>query len=297
MRARLIALYCLIVYILAWALQFAAIRTVGELESAAAKPWLAAGMFVPALVALAFVWSGPKTRHLLLWRPTWRMLPLLPAAVAVPTIFGLGTVAICEVAGWGKSGWFVFAPGGVTISGGGWLLGGGEQAWPIFLANVAVTAIAYAAISALAAMGEELGWRGFLQGPLIAKLGTTRGIVLLGLIWSFWHLPILLAGYNFPQTPMLGASVLFPVMLVSFSFFLGWLTLKSNTFWPAAMAHGAFNSISVGITGNLRMETPEVYRNLAQLAIMALFGLLFWSLLLARDRSKFRNVARQSMTA
>lgn len=295
MRVRVIVLYCLFVYILAWSLQFAAIRMVANLESSAAAPWLAAGMFIPALVALAFVWAVPATRNYLLWRPTWRMFPLLLVAVAVPALFGFGTLAICEAAGWGKSGWFAFATDGVTISGGGWLLGSGEQAWPKFLANVAVTAIVYAAISALAAMGEELGWRGFLQGPLIDKLGTTGGIVSLGLIWSFWHLPLLLAGYNYPQTPVLGALVLFPIELVSFSFFLGWLTIKSNSFWPAAMAHGAFNSIGVGVPSNLHMAMPDIYRNLAQLGVTVLFGLLFWLLLWSRDRNRPHNVAPLSM--
>jgi hypothetical protein len=39
-------------------LQFAAIHSVGNLESDGAKPWLASGMFIPALVALLFAWRA-----------------------------------------------------------------------------------------------------------------------------------------------------------------------------------------------------------------------------------------------
>jgi membrane protease YdiL (CAAX protease family) len=279
MRVRVIVSYCLIVYALSWSLQFAAIHSVGNLESDAAKPWLASGMFIPALVALLFAWKSPSVRAALRWKATWRMLPMLIFAVAVPTALAFGTVAVCEIAGWGKSGWFAFAQDGVTISGRPWILGGGFQSWPKFLANVAATGFFYAAISGLVAMGEELGWRGFLQGALIAKLGATRGIILLGLIWSFWHLPILLAGYNYPDYPLLGAFILFPVTLVAFSFFLGWLTLNANTFWPAALAHGAFNSIGTGVVNNLHMTVPHIYEDLSNLGITVLVGLVYWTLL------------------
>src|SRR5690606_23069025 len=122
------------------------------------------------------------------------------------------------------------------------------QPWPAFIANVALTGMWFALFNATVAVGEEFGWRGFLQGHLIARMGTTDGIVLLGFIWSMWHLPSLLAGYNFPEYPLLGATVLFPVQLIAASFFLGWLTLRAGSFWPAAIAHGATNSIQEGVT-------------------------------------------------
>ncbi|HWA89359.1 MAG TPA: CPBP family intramembrane glutamic endopeptidase [Rhizomicrobium sp.] len=279
MRTRAIVFYCLIVYALGWSLQLAAIHIVGDLESDAARPWLGAAMFGPGLVALLFAWASKDFRAALKWRPTWRMWPAFLVAVLVPTVIAFGSVAICLAFGWGTPGWFRFASSGVTISGGPWLLGRGVQAWPLFLANVAATGLAYAAFNALFAMGEELGWRGFLQGALTQKLGTARGIALLGLIWSFWHLPGLLAGYNYPQYPVLGAFVLFPVMLVAVSFFLGWLTIRTGTFWPAAIAHGAGNSIEEGVFANLHLTAPQLAADLTRLALTVLFGLLFWGLL------------------
>lgn len=283
MRIRVVIFYCLVVYALGWSLQFAAIHaTGGNLESDAAKPWLVGVMFGPALVALLFVWRIPSTRGALKWKPTWRMWPAFAIAVAVPTLIAFGTVAACELTGWGDAGWFVFTRNGVAVSGGPWLLGRGMQGWPSFGANVAVTGFAYAAFSSLFAIGEELGWRGFLQGQLVAGLGPTRGILLLGLIWSFWHLPALLSGYNYPEYPVLGGFVLFPITLVAASFFLGWLTLRTNTFWPAAMAHGATNSIEEGVVSNLHMNMPHLYEDLLRLGFTVAFGLVFWMLLYRR---------------
>lgn len=41
------------------------------------------------------------------------------------------------------------------------------------------------------ALGEEPGWRGFLQPRLQDRFGAMRGTLLLGAIWSVWHLPLL----------------------------------------------------------------------------------------------------------
>jgi membrane protease YdiL (CAAX protease family) len=37
---------------------------------------------------------------------------------------------------------------------------------------------------------EELGWRGFALKPLLDRFGFTRASLLIGVIWSFWHLPL-----------------------------------------------------------------------------------------------------------
>jgi hypothetical protein len=59
----------------------------------------------------------------------------------------------------------------VTINGGPWLLGIGRQAWPVFIANVLVTGIAYSAIS-----GSEPGVSSL--GPV--QRHKTVGVGILG---------------------------------------------------------------------------------------------------------------------
>lgn len=280
MRGRAIALYCLLTYALGWSLQLVAIRlSGGDLESDVATPWLIATMFTPMLATVVFLLVHRPSRAGLLWKPTWRMIPMLLAAVLIPTLIAFAVLAVITGMGWGESGWFSFTGEGATIAGGPWLLGQGAQAWPLFLANVLVTGAAFAGMSGLAAVGEEFGWRAFLQGQLIARLGVGRGVILLGLLWAFWHLPGLLSGYNYPETPLLGALVIFPVELVAVSLFMAWLTLSARSFWPAVIAHGAGNSIQEGVIGNLQLNGPRLYEDLTTMGVTAGVGMLCWAAL------------------
>ena len=44
----------------------------------------------------------------------------------------------------------------------------------------------YLMIGGVSTLGEELGWRGFLQGSL-RPLGRVRGYLLVALMWEMWH--------------------------------------------------------------------------------------------------------------
>ncbi|MCC5427122.1 CPBP family intramembrane metalloprotease [Clostridium botulinum] len=48
-------------------------------------------------------------------------------------------------------------------------------------------------------LGEEYGWRYFLQSALQEWIGKRKGIILLGIIWGIWHLPLNLFYYS-PKT-------------------------------------------------------------------------------------------------
>lgn len=39
-------------------------------------------------------------------------------------------------------------------------------------------------------IAEELGWRGFAQPRLQARIGTAPAGLVIGLIWSLWHIPL-----------------------------------------------------------------------------------------------------------
>ncbi len=91
------------------------------------------------------------------------------------------------------------------------------------------------------ALGEEIGWRGFLV-PELAKVTSFTGVGLIsGLMWAAWHYPsILFSNYN-EGTPAWYALTCFTVMVVSSGFIAAWLRMRSGSVWPAAIYHGAHN--------------------------------------------------------
>ncbi len=98
-------------------------------------------------------------------------------------------------------------------------------------------------INMIFALGEELGWRGYLL-PKLMPLGQWPAILLSGAIWGIWHAPTtILHGYNFPQHPYLGVLVGL-VGFILLGTILSWLYLKARSPWIAALCHGAFNAIA-----------------------------------------------------
>jgi membrane protease YdiL (CAAX protease family) len=91
------------------------------------------------------------------------------------------------------------------------------------------------------ALGEEIGWRGFLV-PELAKVVSFPAVgIISGLMWAAYHFPVLIfADYN-AGTPVWYGVTCFTLMVVADSFVLAWLTLRSGSLWPAAILHGSHN--------------------------------------------------------
>ncbi len=105
-------------------------------------------------------------------------------------------------------------------------------------------------LNLVATFGEEFGWRAFLV-PALTKFGHKKALIISGLIWGVWHWPVIAMGYNYgfdyPGSPWLGplAMVWFTVLV---GIFLAWVSMKSESVWPATIAHGALNGIaSIGV--------------------------------------------------
>jgi membrane protease YdiL (CAAX protease family) len=97
-------------------------------------------------------------------------------------------------------------------------------------------------VNTVPALGEELGWRGFLL-PRLLPLGTAPAVLVSGAVWGLWHTPLILLGYNYGvETPgWLGVVMMTGTCVVVGAVF-AWLRLRSASVWPAALAHGAFNA-------------------------------------------------------
>jgi uncharacterized protein len=95
-------------------------------------------------------------------------------------------------------------------------------------------------INVIFAMGEELGWRGFLL-PRLLPLGQWKALIISGAIWGVWHAPAIAQGHNYPDHPFLGI-LLMTVFCVLLGIIIGWMYLNTRSPWVAALAHGSINA-------------------------------------------------------
>src|SRR5262245_25617800 len=104
-------------------------------------------------------------------------------------------------------------------------------------------------VNALAGFGEELGWRGFLQRELSA-LGFWRASAIIGVVWGFWHAPLIVQGINYPEHPWAGVF-LTPVHTLLWAPLFSYVCLKADSVVAAAILHGTGNGMSVLATMGL----------------------------------------------
>lgn len=95
-----------------------------------------------------------------------------------------------------------------------------------------------ATLFALAAFGEELGWRGLLLTEL-APLGFWNLSLATGVIWGLWHTPLILLGLQFPDEPVLGIGTMI-VATVALSPIYTYLTVRAQSVLAATLFHGSF---------------------------------------------------------
>jgi uncharacterized protein len=91
------------------------------------------------------------------------------------------------------------------------------------------------------ALGEEIGWRGFLVPELARVTSFTKTALISGAAWAVYHYPLILfADYN-SRAPKEYALVAFTWMVVAASFVFAWLRLKSGSVWTAVILHASHN--------------------------------------------------------
>ncbi len=116
--------------------------------------------------------------------------------------------------------------------------------WPRFGTEPWYIIVVAIAISTPVQAGEEIGWRGYALPRLAGRFGFARASILLGLIWSCWHLPIFFLrgadkyGQSFP---------VWTLQVVALSVAITWLYAHTNgSLLLTMLMHSAVNQ-AVGI--------------------------------------------------
>jgi uncharacterized protein len=116
----------------------------------------------------------------------------------------------------------------------------------VFLVMLALSATIGTIFGTRFVAGEEIGWRGYMLTRLI-DAGVPRPILVSGLIWGLWHLPLIFGGVLYADSPSpVLAAALCMVSVTSYAYVLARLRLETGSIWPAIVAHSAYNSIIHG---------------------------------------------------
>ena len=100
-------------------------------------------------------------------------------------------------------------------------------------------------INGAVALGEEIGWRGYMYPYLKERFGVTLGRILGGVIWGVWHWPLIIfAGYEY-GTEYFGAPFAGPfaflVVTTILGIFLDYVYEKTECILFPAIGHGVIN--------------------------------------------------------
>lgn len=133
--------------------------------------------------------------------------------------------------------------------------------------------------SCAGAFGEELGWRGFMYPIMERVTGRKKAVVLSGLIFAIWQLPIGL--YNI-ETSLWYGIIMFVVYQTILGILLAWLRTVSSSILPPLFVHAScilfgqmvFSSLST----NERIPYLAGETGIITIIFMALTGILGWNL-------------------
>lgn len=229
-------------------------------------------MLFPGIVAIAFRILNREGFRNVGWglRKWWYILP----ALILPLVLTLVVGWLLTALNWAtlSDRHFLFKNGMVEIQRVPFVLGNHTQSIPFFALNLVLSLSVQSLFGCLVTIGEEFGWRGYLQEKLIGKFGLNRGLILLGLIWGYWHLPIGLMGWNFPNLPVLGAFILTPLSTIFLGIFLGWLYLRSRSIWMPTLTHAAWNLCATLLMNEIIMQRDDLYLQFTLLAAWAILA-------------------------
>jgi len=139
-------------------------------------------------------------------------------------------------------------------------------------------------------LGEEAGWRGFLQPRMLQRYSPLVASLIIGLIWSVWHLPLYYSWF-------LGITGLyFTIGTLCFSVLLTilWGFTRASVFW-AIILHWTINISGRVVEASFPdIQPPEGATNLWEAVIMVAVTVMVF-LLVGRPRLERKLEEAMSM--
>jgi membrane protease YdiL (CAAX protease family) len=290
-RAGKIAVFLALAYGIAWTVGFGFFALGGRVNSGAFVAIAIPYMFAPAIAALItqkLIWKEPlRDLGLRMPRMPWMvvawLLPVLVVVVALAfSLFVPGVSLSTGLDGLLEKLASMLPPGEVARA--QREMGQTILAKPgvLLFFSIGQVLMAGPTINAIAALGEELGWRGLLMNEL-KSLGFWRSSFAIGFFWGLWHLPMIINGYNYPGYPILG-PVMMTLLTILLSPLIGYVTWRAGSVYAAAVFHGTFNaaaSLAIFLSGGTVLVVGMT--GLAGMLTLLLANVALWFYLRRRE--------------
>jgi len=233
--------YLLITFILSWGLQLIGVFSGSQTLASAL---LTVVMLTPLLAVLIIHRGLKKAKTGIGWKPMlkkgWKWYLLAWWSPFLLTVVGGGLYFLLFP---GR-----FDPGMGFLAAQVEAVGSPMPAGTLMLIQTAAALLYAPFLNMLFALGEEVGWRGYLTPALTGRFGKRKALVLSGVIWGMFHWPIiLLSGYEYGTgywgAPWLGLFVML-VFTTAGGILLSWFYEKTGSIWSCALWHGALNAVA-----------------------------------------------------
>jgi membrane protease YdiL (CAAX protease family) len=197
--------------------------------------WYFGGLIAVYVAGVAIFWPDSGEQDGTGWALVIMFAPTAGAVLA--KVFAGASIR------WGRPNWWIFAGLLPTVFALAAYEIGAALGWDTVDIAVLRSAIAGAPLAillgALSAIGEEIGWRGFLWPALRPRMRFLRVSLIVGAVWWLYHVPLILLGWY----GTIGGIPAFTVALAGFALFVGVLTDRSGSLWPSVVAHAGWNSL------------------------------------------------------
>lgn len=235
--------------------------------------YVGALMWCPALAAIVTLKIKGRSISSIFWK--WGDWKYIRLSYLIPAVYVLITYSLVWVLGFGG------------FSSGESIMKWAEEQGLVGIGTLSPTsAIIIGAIllgrigvikSMSTVLGEEIGWRGFLIYEARKVFSYTGVALFVGLIWAFWHWPIL---YHYSSNVAL-EFITFFVFVTSMSFIMTYFAFKSKSLWPGVVFHSVSNvyvqKIFPPLTSKVEGKEHWLGENGIMFAIVIfVFAIYFW---------------------
>lgn len=127
--------------------------------------------------------------------------------------------------------------------------------------------------------GEEYGWRFFMQPLFQRRFGLKAGVILLGVVWGLWHIPINIFYYS-PDT-WIYSILIHQVTCITLAVFFGYAYRKTGNMWVPVVMHYINNNMALVLTGSADLGN-NVYGWKDVLMLLVINGIVFLPFLFSK---------------